>query len=380
MSQLISKDQNISTLNYIKDLFENVLSIQELETRLSLIDRLPRGMRIWVQIAYLSVKLNEVFDGRRSNNYEVRLLSDGGAILHKVKTIGRKYVIKLDNFIVFIPTSYKNIYRIVCISDSEFWHKGGTRFIERRYPNLVKIYYKQKELRHILLQYEKALEERFEISVTDITSKEKRVISRKKHKRTDEYDSERRWTDSSIKRAFDDADIRSQWFKSVQLNLRRVGRQNTVAILRISKHGLVAFDHLYDIHLKYLFPSFEKVAYTKTELFSRRGLREREYIPARPVSICYSMDIFHEIKNVRKLAKVIKSYPNSSKSIYHGNPYLHISIADFLDGSSFEIWVLSPRRILIIPQSKASVPSFEKLISYLLENFIEGEVEEYTNG
>ncbi len=55
----------------------------------------------------------------------------------------------------------------------------------------------------------------------------------------------------------------------------------------------------------------------------------------------------------------------------------HASIADVLDGSSFEIWVVNPDRILIVPGPKASVAGFIRLISHIFSEFGEGNVAEY---
>lgn len=55
----------------------------------------------------------------------------------------------------------------------------------------------------------------------------------------------------------------------------------------------------------------------------------------------------------------------------------HASIADVLDGSSFEIWVVSPNRVLIVPQAKSSVAAFMRLISHIFSEFGEGNIAEY---
>lgn len=55
----------------------------------------------------------------------------------------------------------------------------------------------------------------------------------------------------------------------------------------------------------------------------------------------------------------------------------HASIADVLDGSSFDIWVASSNRILIVPGPKASVAAFIRLISHIFSEFREGTIAEY---
>jgi len=58
-------------------------------------------------------------------------------------------------------------------------------------------------------------------------------------------------------------------------------------------------------------------------------------------------------------------------------PYLHASIADFLDGSSFEIWVVNPRKVMIVPGPKCSVAALMRFTEHIFTHFGEGEVGEY---
>ena len=46
----------------------------------------------------------------------------------------------------------------------------------------------------------------------------------------------------------------------------------------------------------------------------------------------------------------------TSVSVLHGNPYVHLSILDYHDGSAFDLWVLDRQRLIIVPQLKASIP------------------------
>lgn len=364
----------------MKDLFSNISSASELETRLTMMKRLPRGLKIWSQIVFLAGEMTHLISKNDRIIQNHRELKDGCTVLHIDESIGRIRKIEVDGFIAIVPSKYKGIFRLLCVSDSLFWNRLGIKFIQRSYPLLVPIFFRQPELRQVLLTFEKSISQRFNLAVTELAMKEKRMSERKKSNGKNVFDSERRWTDSSIQKIFDEAEERRQWFKSIRLELFPKNGIQTVATIRVTKYGLVAQDHLYDLSANYLFENLEQIGYSRTELFARRGIKERDYSPAKPVSINYPVDIFHEKLNVRKLTTVLKAYPNSSKAVYHGNPYLHMSLADFIDGSSFEIWVLSPRRIIIVPQAKASVPSFEKLVSHIFDHFKEGQAAEYSNG
>lgn len=61
-------------------------------------------------------------------------------------------------------------------------------------------------------------------------------------------------------------------------------------------------------------------------------------------------------------------------------PYLHMSIADFDDGSSYEIWIVNPRNLLIVPGPKCSVAALLRFTNYLFSEGYEGEVIPYLHG
>ena len=84
---------------------------------------------------------------------------------------------------------------------------------------------------------------------------------------------------------------------------------------------------------------------------------------------------FNEEKNHR-LAKVLSEFPKSSHTVYHGNPYLHASLVDYCDGSSYDLWVLSEDRLIIVPQLKASFGSISRFCEHIFRKFREGNIKE----
>ena len=62
------------------------------------------------------------------------------------------------------------------------------------------------------------------------------------------------------------------------------------------------------------------------------------------------------------------------KSIQPDVVFLDIEL---VDGSSFDLWILSPARVLIAPQAKASPQALERITSYIFYEFREGNIKEY---
>jgi hypothetical protein len=64
----------------------------------------------------------------------------------------------------------------------------------------------------------------------------------------------------------------------------------------------------------------------------------------------------------------------SGIAVLHENPYVHVSLIDFLDGSAFDIFATTPYAVTLIPQVDASAFSLNRLCNHIFENFREGEI------
>ena len=96
--------------------------------------------------------------------------------------------------------------------------------------------------------------------------------------------------------------------------------------------------------------------------------------PLRPLKIRYGEPVFQDVAATKSLVRQLRDLPESSLSVYHGNPYLHVSLVDHLDGSSFAVWVVDAEEITILPGARASASAFGRLIAHVLDQFREGEL------
>ena len=105
--------------------------------------------------------------------------------------------------------------------------------------------------------------------------------------------------------------------------------------------------------------------------------KSAEAAEVEPTVIRFARDIFKNKEMNRRYVDVIAKMPDSSISTYHVNPHIHLSLVDYMDGSSYDIWILDSNRLTIIPQIRASGASLKRLVNYLLERIGEGSVEKY---
>jgi hypothetical protein len=206
-------------------------------------------------------------------------------------------------------------------------------------------------------------------------------------RRHTEQDTGRWWTDRGVEEAFDEAQERGQWFTSIAFKLERWRelrqRYEEEASCRLYKYGYLQYDNLHSEFTQKLLPSLEKAASQRVQLFTHRGIRERKergYPPSAPLAITYAVPVFEEGDGLERFEKTVMTFSKATKALFHSNPYFHASVADVADGSSFEIWVLSPNRILIVPQGRSSAPALERLISHIFADFREGDIAEYSGG
>ena len=62
----------------------------------------------------------------------------------------------------------------------------------------------------------------------------------------------------------------------------------------------------------------------------------------------------------------------SGIAVLHENPYVHVSLIDFFDGSAYDIFATSRKAVTIVPQVGASPFSLNRLCNHIFENFREG--------
>lgn len=282
-------------------------------------------------------------------------------------------------FIVAFPADIPFMHRVVTISKTPFWEVVIGRLSKKFYPNAKTVFLKQDEIRTCLENLENSIEDNLQIRVIDATLRAKREYDPSTYRQN--LDTDRVWREKTIRAMFDEAAEKNQWFTSITFALQQKPRHPskpiTLAKCKIDKRGFIFCDNYFEKIDHYVVTSLLESSAKRLKLYQRRGLREREFVPSPPLEITYDSEPFQDLNEIRRFGKVMLKYPNSSIAIYHGNPYYHASFADFSDGSSFEVWILSTGSILISPQIRSSPQALERMTSYIFSEFKEGNIKEY---
>lgn len=99
-----------------------------------------------------------------------------------------------------------------------------------------------------------------------------------------------------------------------------------------------------------------------------------------PLIVKFSKKVFADPKKNDINIKAIASMPNIGINEYHVNPYIHLSLVDYMDCSSYDIWVLVSDRVAIIPQLSATDASMGRLVNHMMEKFGDATIEKYDEG
>jgi hypothetical protein len=184
------------------------------------------------------------------------------------------------------------------------------------------------------------------------------------------------WPDMTLDAAFQWIQEHNGWFQSIEFEV--MSRERALATIAFTRQGIVRADGLFTrAYQTFVLPTCNTIA-ANLKLFSHRARLERADASALPLVIDFETDQFHDVQENRRLIQAMRRLKSSSVSVLHGNPYVHLSVLDYFDGSAFDLWVLDRRQLVIVPQLKASIHGIKRLINHIFDNYAEGRLLDFT--
>ena len=182
------------------------------------------------------------------------------------------------------------------------------------------------------------------------------------------------YTNKPFREAFSDAAANDQWISRISFNLLR-GTASPMHS-QLSRNGLFRFKRSIAPFYHKVSPLVVEIVDKKTKLYSNRS-REDNNGTIRPLAITLDSVMAKDHSENSTFIKSVESMAHITVSVYHSNPYVHMSLVDYLDGSSFDIWILSVHKIIIVPQMRATHTSIARLTNHIFERFGEGSVTDH---
>ncbi len=264
-------------------------------------------------------------------------------------------------------TSKGGVYLAIAFANSEIWSNLILWYLERLKPQIAFPYYNQNEFREIITNLK--ANNGVEVFVASRTYRPKES-QRKLHKT---YKARREWEEEGISLDYVFEGAIEEGERITKINFKVVENSETIGDYSmatqkdfICKKGCSHF-------VNTALPKAITLASKKFRLLTGRSRETTPDHRAKPIEIRYKIPVFPDVSANVDFIDKLRLLPNFSCTVLHGNPYIHLSLADYSDGSSYQVLVLSKDKITIVPQI-ISEGSLSKLITYIFEKFREGEV------
>jgi hypothetical protein len=331
----------------------------------------PSPFRVRMKVVYSPLSVLDAVGAMATAGLVQRLRKHGPGFLFQAVQGS-----KIDTPVYFavLPTKQPHVSVLVTVAERVEW-QILVRAIRKEYPVLVPIYLSQGELLTGIVALGKRIRGTYELRVRELSLTETLSAPEgKKNKTVHE------WTSEDLQRSMESIADRRQVIQNISVAFHRQvsDKINVVpsAVCKVTKRGEIEFTGRYDVIWTTIVDHVAEVGAAKLAFYAKRGLRETDFQP-RPLAITYAAPVFSDTAEVRRLVDVLKKYPKSMHAVTHGNPYAFVQVADAYDGSSFDVWAVSPESITVIPRLKATEAAVDRLIHYLFDEFREGRVDNY---
>lgn len=266
------------------------------------------------------------------------------------------------------------VYMIISASKASDFKTVIGKLMNKYYPTVSRIFLTNNEMRMIMDKLEESTGYKIHV---DSSIGKKRIIGYVKKK-----ESRVTYTNLPYREVFDEIIARDGWVQLVKYTAELIEKKDDEEIRTPKFSGIISrecfFSCMRDFSpvIETVIPYAIKFASIRNEYLRVRAESAPKLKP-EPVVIKFDEGIFAEASKNKQYIEALAELDAASISIYHSNPYIHISLLDYLDGSSYDIWVLSSDRLVIIPQISASSASMARLLNHIYERIREGETEDY---
>lgn len=305
-------------------------------------------------------KLKRLYSNKGLHSYELK---------NTFKENGREKEIS-GCFFVYEHPDYNQVFAAITIEPQEFINRVLLPYIKSRHPDIITTFITHKKLKRILDEF--IIKNQFSDIIIKRASHRLRLEDEGKHKKIVPMVS---WPDMELNEAFDWVYQNNGWFQSLQFDVKRDFK--TEAEVFFTRQGIVRTNRLFSKIFDAFVHPVCKTIYGNIQIFGHRSRREYADLSARPLSIDFEVDQFSDTKENNRFIQAVKRLKTASVSVLHGNPYVQLSVIDYFDGSTFDLWVLSSNRLVIVPQMKGTIPAIKRLINHIFDTYAEGNIRDF---
>jgi hypothetical protein len=314
-------------------------------------------------------------DGRNDGNRQTRLVYRKRTLScfqldYSFKEQGRTKK-SSGRFFIIQDDEYSNVFVALTIESTQFFNRALLPLLNSQYPKAMMTFITHRKLQRLLEEFQT------EGGYNDL------VITRASQRLRYEEKAHVQhimpvvsWPSIKLSEAFEWVREQNGWFESISFDVRK--HQISLANLTFSRKGVLRADALFENAYQLLIKPTCKTIHDNLELFSHRARLEREDLSTRPLAIEFEKQQFRDLTENQRFIQAMKRLKSASVSVVHGNPYIHLSVIDYFDGSVFDVWVLDEQQVVIVPQLKGTVASIKRLINHVFDDYAEGHLHNYS--
>lgn len=244
---------------------------------------------------------------------------------------------------------------------NDFFERGLGWVIRHCNPHLYEFYATSRDLEEVLNRFNESLDYHAEIQVTQAVAyshREQAEISYKKRPYHIVFQKARdggNYVDSLSFRARNDDEM------VVQAALTRDGTTKLGG-----GNVELFFNKLLEQYISY--------GDKKAELFTGKE-RNRVTGDVEEIEIQFDNPVFQSPKDNEELIEALADLERASVTVYHSNPYAHVSVLDFNDGSSCDVFVINSQTVSIVPSYRGSTNFLMRISEKLYRELDESTIE-----
>ncbi|OFX29995.1 MAG: hypothetical protein A2X08_13780 [Bacteroidetes bacterium GWA2_32_17] len=359
----------MNLIDFNSDFFQNLPDGTELISRLDSISNSENKPISTIPFG-CEIDINELFERAKSS---VRFIKKeevkNDLSLYKLTHVNKKdkNIESSGYFILYRHPDYDNVYIAFTFEESVFFNQELKPFIKSFYPEIIFTFIKSKNMLDLIEQFKL----RNEISAI-IINKANFIL----RKEDEESFPGLSWPKMPLDEAFNwVVNDQNGWFKSLKFDAIRYNK--IITSVFINRQGIVKTDLNFEMVYNAFIQPICKSIDSNYKQFRNRDRRSSENLDAKPLVVEYDSEIFKNVDENIIFINAISRLDNASVSTLHGNPYIHLSIIDYLDGSSFDLWVLNSKEIILVPQMRGTIASIKRILNHIFDTFAEGEIKDY---
>lgn len=261
----------------------------------------------------------------------------------KIKQSGRR----VEGSFAFFQHEQSHVWTALTGEGSDFFTKGVNWVIRNTPPQIYEFYATSRDLEGVLDRFDESLDSNPFIEVTQAVAYS--------HKDQAEISYQKR----PYGIVFGQAREGRSYIDS--LTFKATTEEEILLRASMNRDGSTALNKG-DVNLFFnkLLEQFISYGDRKADVFTGKE-RNRETGDVQEIEIQFENPVFQSTEDNKLLVDALTDLTKTSVTVYHANPYAHVSVLDLNDGSSSDVFVTDSKTVSILPSYRGSTNSLMRI-------------------